>query len=242
MKSVKSIMLLLLFSFAFRGFSQVAKNDFASINKAYADQEQLSVKVTYQVFRNKTTPVAFSTEKGEVKQKGILRYTRTGDIETVETETYRLIVDHEDKNISLLDIISRENKNEEMKTVSPVELDELIAMCSKVEFKKLNSTQNCYTLIIPDEQYQEVKLIYNAKNFFIEKLILYYSEKQNLEGKDDGLMEAPRVEITYSDFNTHPDFDQTPFSYNSFLEKRNGKLLAKAAYKAYTVNDQLSIK
>jgi hypothetical protein len=231
--------ILLIFScFTIELFSQVAKDDFASINKAYAAQKQLSMKVKYEVYKNKTTTTVFSTETGEIKQNGTAKYTRTGNIETVETETYRLLIDHEDKNISLLGISNDETEMNKNKEISPVDLEKIISICSKVEFKKINDTQNSYTLVMPGEEYEAVQIIYNVKTFFIEKMILQYAEKQNLDEKQEGKKETPRMEITYSDFNTNPDYKKTPFNYDAFIEKRNGKLVAKTAYKEYTVNDQ----
>lgn len=222
-------------------FSQVAKEDFANINKAYTEHPRLSLKMKYEIFKNRTTAVTTSTETGILKQKDDARYTRIGKIESVENEQYKMIVDHEDKNISLLGKLPAPEqavKSGDATGVSPVDLEKILQICKKVEFKKLNETQNSYTLILPGEEYEEIRLIYNSKTFFIEKLVMCYAEKQNLDDNDEGLKEAPRMEISYSEYNTKPDFGKTAFTYEAFLEKRNGKLVARPAYKTYEIHDQ----
>lgn len=240
-RSIRSIVLILSL-LAGKSFSQVAKDDFEKISKAYAASPHLSMKMKYEVYKNKTTTVVLSTETGILKRKDKIQYSRIGKIETVENDRYHMIVDHEDKNISLLGIRVVEgnrNQQKEETAISLFEMEKMLALCSKVEFKKWNAVQNAYTLVLPDNEYDEVQVIFNARTFFIEKLILFYAEKQNLEEIKNGLKESPRMEISYSDIDTNPDFENTPFSYDAFLEKQNGKLVAKAAYKDYEIHDQL---
>jgi hypothetical protein len=232
-KSCSVILLILLFSGNY--FAQVAKDDFMRINSAYVEHPRLSIKIKYEVYKNKDSKLPFSTETGEVKCKDKVRYSRVGNIENIEKENYRLIVDHEDKNISLLGITG----SNQASALLPIDLEKLLGLCSKVEFQPLQNNQNCYRMLLPGEEYGEIKLIYNAKTFFIEKLILQYAKKENLEGTDAGPKEAPRMEISYMNYSTDPEFGNTPFNYDAFLEKKNGKLVARNAYKTYTVNEQL---
>lgn len=229
-----TILVLALLS---NGYAQVAKDDFARINKVYAENSRISVKMTYEVFRNRTATTALNSEKGEMKKKEGVSYSRIGPIETITNKEYKLIVDHEDKNISVLGM--QEGQKTEGKELYPVDLEKLITLCDKVEFKKISDQQASYTLTIPGTGYDEVKMIYNTSTFLIEKMILYSGEKQNLEDTEGGLKEAPRMEISYSEYKTDPDFKNTPFTYGSFLEKRNGKLVAKPVYQTYTVHEQL---
>jgi hypothetical protein len=217
--------------------SQVAKEDFAKINKVYSDNHQLSMKMKYEVYKNKNSATALQTETGEVVQAESGKYTRIGKIETIETDQYRLIVDHEEKNMSMLGI-----SNEEQPVAKPdasymVNLEQLLGICSKVEFKKINDSQNNYTMVIPDEEYEEISISFNSTTFFIEKMTLYYKEKQNLEEKENGLKEAPRMEISYYDVNTKPNLKNAVFTYSRFLEKRNGKWIGKAPYQDYKINE-----
>ena len=217
-------------------FSQVAKDDFMRINNTYQSSEEVSFKASYQAFSNHTVQTPLSTESGEVKKKGDASYSRIGSIETIVNEHYRVIVDHEDKNISVLGIKKQEGKQE--KDTYPVDLEKLLALCTKVEFSKTGTEQGCYTIEIPEMEYKQIKLFYNTTSFFIEKIILYYSEKQNLVD-GEGPQDTPRLEISYSDYTTHPDEKQLVFTYDPYLEKQNGKLVAKPAYKSYTVHEQL---
>jgi hypothetical protein len=237
MKQNSIIIIFLLLGITCNSLSQVAKEDFARINKIYAEHPRISVKMKYEVFKNRSAVTALSSETGEVKKKEGASYDRIGPIETITNKEYKLIVDHDDKNISILGILQGEKSSD--KDLYPVDLEKLIGVCEKVEFKKLNEKQACYTMTIPGTGYEEVKMIYNTTSFLIEKLILYSNEKQNLENNDGGAKETPRMEITYSDYQTEPDLKNTPFTYGAFLEKKEGKLVAKPAYQTYTVHEQL---
>jgi hypothetical protein len=233
--------LLLIAVYTGKSISQVVKQDFSAINKAYTDLPQFSMKVKYEMYKNKSIKTVFQTELGEVKQKEHCNYSRVGKVETLSNETYKLIVDHEDKSISLLPVVSEDNS-----TITEAmymgNLEQMLSLCERTEFKKETATQNSYTLIIPNDQYTAVQLFYNSKTFFVEKMILFYKQEMNLEEKEGGLKESPRMEITYYDMNVKPTFGKDTFTYDKFLEKRNGKFLATAAYKGYDITEQLSVK
>jgi hypothetical protein len=218
------------------GNSQTAKEDFAKINNAYVNNSQLSMKVKYELYKNNLAKEVFQVETGEIKRNGNNKYTKIGNIETIENDKYRVIVDHDDKNISLLSTITVADETPKKEELYLVNLEKMLAICSKVEFKEENKVQNSYLLMLPNEEYSEIKIIVNKKTFFIEKMILYYSKEQNIEDKEDGSKEPPRMEISYYDFNLKPQYTDADFTYYKFLEKRNGKLLATPAFKTYTVN------
>lgn len=218
--------------------AQIAKDDFAMINKTYDNNSRLSMKMKYEVYQNKDTKSVYQFETGEIEKNGNSKYTRIGEMETIENEKYTLIVDKEDKNISVLgkSIGTLPDKAEQLDMAN---MEQLLTICTKVEFKKENNNQNSYVLSIPNSEYTEVKLVYNSKTFFVEKMILFYNEEQNLEEKDGGLKEAPRVEITYYDFNIKPVFQEKDFTYEKYLVKSKGKFYGKEAYKSYTINENL---
>ena len=70
-------------------------------------------------------------------------------------------------------------------------------------------------------------------------MILYYSDKQNLEGSDDGPKEAPRLEITYYEINNEPHFKEAEFTKENYLIRKNGKWQGSQQYQGYTVDTHL---
>lgn len=238
---MKTSLFLFPLLFIQTAFAQVAKDDIAAINKAYIKNKMLAMKTRYEVFKNRDTDVAFQEETGEIKKYGNLMYSRIGDIETIQNTSYYLIADHEDKNISLLGQKIQQNQFPEPGPDFTGKLEKLLSLCSKVEFKKENKTQNSYLLSMPYSEYNEMKIFYNKETFVIEKLILYFREAENLEGEKDGIKEIPRVEITYTDINLSPDFKESDFTYDKFLEKVNGKFYCKNPYKKYTLTDHLLV-
>jgi hypothetical protein len=215
--------------------AQVAKDDFAKINQAYVTNSKMTMKTSYELFQNKETKNVFQKEIGEIKRDGNLQYTKLGDIETIRSKEYNVIVDHEDKNISVLGLSADPNSLDE-KTYM-IDLEKALKSCAKVEFNKENNNQNSYDLELPASEYSEIKIIFNSKTFLLEKMVLYYSELQNLEDKQDGLKERPRLEITYSDIDLRPRFSGSEFTYNKFIEKNGGKLNCKSPFKDYILYD-----
>ena len=84
------------------GFAQVSKEDFAKINKVYISHPQLYFKAKYDLYKNQNIKETFESEMGETKRNGNLLYTKIGKIESIHSEKYNVIVDNEDKTISLL--------------------------------------------------------------------------------------------------------------------------------------------
>ena len=219
-------------------FAQIAKDDFAAINKTYSSSNHLSMKMKYEVFKNKNATSALQVENGEVQRNGNASHTRIAKTETIQTDKYTLIVDHEDKNISVLGS-DQTKPSENNDKLYMVDLEKLLKLCSKVEFKKENDRQNSYLMAIPSSEYSEVKIIYNKKTMFIEKMVLFYSQAQNLEEKEEAPKEPPRLEITYSEINTNPNFSNDDFTYDKFVEKHNGKFRCKELYKGYTITEDM---
>lgn len=211
--------------------AQNAKEDFLKINKAYLNRS-LSMKVHYEVFKKWEDNVPLEKEEGEIKTNGIYKYTKTGNIETVQNKDYYVIVDHEDKQISLLGTMGQEPKPDERLIM--INLDSAIQSCTQVEFHKENKQQNSYTLVFPISEYQKVKIIFNKNTFLIEKMILHYREAEEY---DDDSKFPPRLEITYYDIDTNPTFAEDTFTSNRFLKKENKKYYCRDEYKGYKLTN-----
>ncbi len=220
-------------------FGQVAKEDFEKINKAYAKHSTISMQVTYDLYRNKVDKTVLQSQQGEFKRSGNLYCSRIGTVQTLDTEKYKLILDEEDKNITLLGKDNSTPEEANRMDVFSMNFDRLLAMCSKVVFKAENESQNSYVLSFENDEYDEMKLVFNKKTFFLEKMLLFYSQAQNMEGEKEDLKEKPRLEITYSNIKLDVRFPENEFSYDKYLIKKDGKLVGKAGYKEYTINDQL---
>ena len=239
MKLIRRILFVLLFVLKLtEGFSQNAKEDFEKINAAF-DVERLSMRISYDLYKNKDTKIVFQKESGELKQSRTFKWMKVGQVETIETDTYSLIIDHKGKAISMLGkrLNQKEDKN---KNPFKINLDSILKMCEKVEFKKLNDQQNSYDLVFPLSEYSKIKVVYNSKTFFMEKMILYYNDAQDLEEKKGSPEEAPRLEIVCSDINLDPIFTSNEYTYDTYLEKTaDGKWVCKPAYKGYAVSVHL---
>lgn len=235
------ILFLLILTLGKISMAQTAKDDFAKINDTYAGFKQLSIKIKYELFQNKQTKAPYQTLFGEFKKDGSKTYSVIGPVESVDNEDYLVIVDNEDKSISLLgkskgsEKIKEDSKNE----LYLVNMQKLLSMCTKISFKQENEQHSSYMLELDDVQYEKIKITFNRKTFLIEKMVFFYNETENLDGKEDGKKEAPRMEVSYYELNQKPLLSAAVFTYNKFLEKSSNDFKCKEPYKGYEINNHL---
>lgn len=220
--------------------AQNAKDDFLKINQAYQKHTVLHMKMKYEVYKNEQSITPLQTELGEVKLNGSSKYTKISNIETLENNDYTMIVDGNDRHISLLKKKIEKNSPAINTDLMKMNLEKLLEQCEKVEYKKEAGNKSSYLLLMPAGEYSRVKIIFNSSTFLIEKMVLYYSQKENLEALEGAEKEAPRLEITYYEVNTRPAFTSKEFAVENYLQKESGKWKGKGMYAGYTVYDSMN--
>jgi len=206
------------------------------INRTYKAMESLSMDIDYKVYRNHESTTPIQTENGTLKKKGDLYYYQIGSLVTIKASSYNLIVDNDAKTIALLNV---EKGRDMAKDILLAISDSLLRNIKSISFAKINNTQNAYILTSPNSEYAKIKIFFNVKSFFIEKLELYYKIPENFEDEESLDKEAPRVEISYHDINTRPAFPSDLFTYANFLRKEKNKYYCKEKYQGYHLIEQM---
>lgn len=213
--------------------AQDVKHDLEKINAVYKNTKQYEMQVEYILYENYTTTAPYKKENALMKRNGAVRYMKIGEMESISTQEYTLIANHEDKAISLL---PKTNKKDISDRDVQINLDSLRTVCTKYTFKKENAKTGTYTFELNEySEYYKVVISFNLSTFFISKMVLYLGEQDITEDEQQKIA-VPRMEIIYSPPSTKLTNGTNDFSYEKFLNKKGKKYSLKPAYKEYKLD------
>jgi len=233
----KYIIGFIFFILSMNSFGQNAKQDVMKINEAYSKFNDLSMNISYNLYKNYAATSPVETETGSYKQHGSLRYNKLKGTESLQNKEYLIIVDNEDKII----VVSNPVKFNPGK-ITMVDLDKAFANCSSIQFIDNKTDQNGYKLTFKQNivsEFDAIDLYFNKKSFLVERIVFYYREKISVNPEDESsLKEKPKLEIIFSNMNFKTISDLTFFSEDRFIEKRQGKYYPVSTLHEYEVIDQ----
>jgi outer membrane lipoprotein-sorting protein len=222
--------------------AQDIEADLANINKKY-EVGSMSMNVKYIAYPDHTASVPVEEESGQVKKKGTKIYYRIGSLESVSTDDYSLIVNHEEKTIFLLP--KKKGMEEEGYNFVPANVKKLLSTCENVKFEIVSASQNAYNLECSLSEYSKIKIVFNSKTYFLEKMELF-SRFALPEEETDGVSEGgkpPRLEIQYGNIESNPNLADNTFTYEKFLTEMEGKkgYQLKEEYRGYQFISQMEM-
>lgn len=223
------------------GQEKVVAEDLEKINARYNELGDISMNMEYKVYANWKSEIPIQIEKGELIKKGRIIYSKIGSVESLNTLDYNVVVDHDLKSIAIMPVITPEAIENNLSAISG-NLSQVLKVCKRIEMVEINAQQNKCTLVLPDGsfEYNKLEITYNSKSYLISKLVMYYTEAQNLKGDDDGLKETPRIEISYRNYITNPNYASVALTYERFLSKKGGKYFCKQKYTGYELVDLMN--
>jgi hypothetical protein len=221
-------------------FSQTVKADLEQLNKKYLKTNQMAYTANYKLFAgNSNTPIeSFFTS---FKKNGDEYFSKNGDEEYLVNKNFIVFVDHEskeiliqkntDKKIPGLDKAMRDSPN------MGAYIDTLMSVYKSIE--TLTSTlpnSRAYRFHMNKGPYSKVDMIIDTKQWVLKELTLYFSEKEEINGKD----ESVKIKISFENYSPSQilsgDFSETKYVSGS---KENFKV--KPGYSKYTLYDQTSL-
>ena len=218
-------------------YSQSAKADFEKLNKNYFTLTKLSYNTNYFLYiKNSSKPV--ETYNSVFKKNGNNFYSKNPDEEYLVNSKYIVFIDHEDKDILIQKNSSKENPdvNKIMDNVQNISMyvDTLMQMYSKVEpiIVKMPDTK-AYRLYTIGGPYSKVEMFINTKTWLINELILYFNEKEEINGKEQEV----NMKIQFTNYNTKPTF-LNDFSESKYLTNIKGVFKLKPNYLNYELHDE----
>jgi hypothetical protein len=228
------IILFLVFT-GLKLFSQDLKKDAALINQFFIKHPKLMVQVDYVMYQDYTTSTVFQKSKAFFKKLNNSTYVQIENMESINTKDYSLVVDNENKSISLLP--KKTTWEQDIKNFT-VNLEDIKLSCDKYYFNKEDDNSFSYTFEMKDEfpEYEKIKVVFNSNSYCIEKIIMLYAESDISENNEAPKMAKPRIEINYTKVDTKPGFKESDLTYEKFLIKTGSKYSLKPEYQKYSLN------
>lgn len=216
-------------------YAQNVTEDLQRIEQRYATTERLTAEMVYRVYANNKAEDPLQTEDGKVIKKGSKTYQKIGPMETLTTPDYQLVTDHSNQLIVLSQGVENNNA---LTGVSTEQLRELLKLCKDITYEVLNDRQAQYMMQIPSGEYQQVALVFDRQDFWLNKITLFYRYPQALSGQT-GPQEAPRVEIDFTQISTKKRVNDDIFAYNNLLNKSHNQYSLTKEYEHYRLINQL---
>ncbi len=191
-----------------------------------------SMNISYNVYTNYITQVPFDKLKGVYKKNGQNYFSDIGGILTVRNDKIVFSVD----TISRLIILGDHQK--QLYRLGIVDLDTLVPFFVKTTVADLKNGQRMITMVFKDEhEYEKIQLFYNPETYFVNKLILFYSNEQSLDEEEDLTEEKPRLEINYQNINTTSIVPLSDFSEKKYLQLLPNGAIGVDKYAEYEIMD-----
>lgn len=237
LRVIKIIVCILLYHFS---WSQKIGDDFKKVNAFYSNNTNLSMSIMYNLYHDYYTAEVYDSYKGQYKKKGDKLYSDLLGIETISNNKYAVTINKNDKMIVVADPINLSS------LPTPVNADSLVKICSSITFSE-SDEDKIYKMNFdksPYFEYKMVEIFINKKNFYLDKLVLYFRDaiKFNYDDIKDK-KDTPRVEIIYSNVNNSSITDDSFFSEKKYIMASNGKYSSVGKFSDYKiVNHKLKDK
>jgi len=228
---------LLTLIFLFLSLERINAQDFATdmkhINAVYEQIKEIDLKISYLLYPSHTSTRPIVQDQFELKQKGSLQLSRRGEIESLINDQYLIMVDHEDKSISVQASIKAESPF----LSYPIPIDSMLDLYDSIHYKVQGAGLSTYSLYISDFMYEKVELFFYPHKHLIQKVVFYGAEKE--EFGIDSPPGKPRYEIIYTKSILTPQFSSKTFSSTQFIEEREGKVYCASRFKQYQLINYL---
>lgn len=241
MKSMRAILFIGFLWVVTETWAQPAV-ELKKISDRFNTPASYSADLVYAYYDTYITQEAGEKMNGKYIKKNTSTYLKIGYTETVTTDSYIFSVDHEDKNIEIL-----ERKKKTGKPSNPLsfKLDTLLKLKHTIRPIQSNAGIGIYEIESDFMEYEKVQIHFNKKTYDMVKMVLFFSTQMEEEFiEHEGGFEvvekegtAPRLEISYNNIKVNEEISDEVFSYNKFVGSSGyNKFYCKPEYKNYRIN------
>jgi hypothetical protein len=201
------------------------KAELKKINSAYENVSMLSENVNYILYADHKSQKVLESQQGYSRKKGSLYHLKYGQLEKVSSANANLILDHENMYVVV-------DKRRTTKRAYQIEnLDSLLNTYSEISLSESGTENRIISVKYAESNIAAIHVYYGKKSFLINRIIIYYSKST----PNQKVNTPPRVEITYTDISTKPQFSTDEFSTDKIVTKINGKYVLRPKYQKYTL-------
>jgi len=212
--------------------AQTVAEVFKLVNSKYAQTENVSMDIKYELFANYSAALPYESSSGSYVKQGSNFCSSLLGITTMQNKKYAVSVSETDKMI----VVSNPDKSE--KAPSIIEIDSLLKRCTSTEMRKTNDGITVCVLHFENAPFCEFDRIEIevGTNSFVTSITLFYREAVNLNETDPQLKkEKPKLVITYSNINTNPVIKADQFSEKTYIIDNGEKITGAPAYSTYRI-------
>lgn len=191
------------------------------------------VNVTYASFSDHNTVNAYEKSDGFYKRNKNYIHSSALGITTIQNEKMCITVD------SLNALIVLNNKKQVNQTpVDLTALSELLNNVKSIKKQIVTSTETTYQLEFkPNSTYSSYELKINDKGLLVGMKYFFSKEVKKEEGETT-LKGKPRIEVTFSNYQTNVNFAyEKEFSEKIFFKEENKKIVLNEKYKKFELKD-----
>lgn len=206
--------LLFLSLFAGGSRAQNAKEDFARINKAYAETSRLSMRIVYTVYSNHTSLNAIDRQEGTYKKENANYSNSLMGAETIVNNSKMLTINREHKTMRLSPA-----KPYNSGAMAGVDLETILKSYKKIEFLNWGKKEKGYVIHFRDGQsaLSRCELHFSTETYLVTRMVLYYSTDMEFSEDGTGRAEKPRVELDFTEISTNPRFSKEEFDLGKYI-------------------------
>ena len=200
-----------------------------TLGARYAEAAHLSFEVQYQLYANATSGQPIEELKGTVKKSGERMEQELGPILTLQTEDYFLRIDHEDRNIVMLD---RKMKDKDLGLFPTPSLDSMLVAYASVT--KSSTADGKYRYVFEglpkDPRFSGYEIWVDPLTGYIHKLVFHFQDASML----DNLLseDRPRLEITYTNYS-QSTIEPAELDRSAYLQRQKRQWSPLPAYASY---------
>jgi hypothetical protein len=195
-------------------YAQNAKEDFERVNKAYKEIPTVSMDIVYTVYPNHYTDASIDRQQGTYKKEKEKFYSSLMGAETIVRDSKMLTIHKEQKSITLSPAKPLYGFD-----ASGMKLDELLKVYKKIDFINKSQNEKGYVVYFKDGSnvLSKFEFYFNAETYLITKMKLYYNRNMEFSADGKGNPDKPRLEISFSNINTHPKFNKEDFDLEKYV-------------------------
>ncbi|MBT1708768.1 hypothetical protein KK062_11060 [Fulvivirgaceae bacterium PWU5] len=193
------------------------------LRQEYEQTDNFHIVMQVKVFDEVGAMKPYFSEQVNIRRSGLQYLYRFGNNEMLMNEKYIIMVDRGSKEI-VCNKRSVKAERETFKDLAKLNvIDSVLRMYENPEYLgKTEAGHDHYRVKQKKGEIRDIDLFIDAQTHLLSALHYQYRSKQH-------------VTITFSRFDVRPVFEESTFSENQYVIRRQGKMGASPAFKNYTV-------
>lgn len=229
MMNMQKTILILCLSMFFKTYAQTAALDIKKMNQFYLDQENITLKMTYNFYETENARAPYQSTTGVYKKSKNGVVFNVMGVKNIQNKTYKIAVDDANKVIMVGPITQIDET-----VFTSNAIDTLIKHCAKTQQKTLANGKVQYTFNYKDLGFVPyIKSVVELnKDYSLSRMVLYY--KQVIDYGQEDQESLPFLEINYNSTSMAP-IVASVFNIDKYITVSDNKIEGVGKYANYNI-------